>query len=94
MKYITSSNLAELEAINTKIHQHMKDTVTDYNATEWSFIFKHPTEALYMLPVNDTDFRNPVDALDISEKTKFSDKIDDTWKEAKNGTLSFKKHLP
>ena len=70
IEYIISSDLAELEAINQKINNHMISIVPNYSGIQWGTIKKHPTLKQYVLMIND-DSRKPKDSLSLAEKTKF-----------------------
>lgn len=70
MKGITSTNLAELEAINKKINDWMIANVEGYVGTQWGMIKEHPTvKGTYILVINE-DSRNPLDKLTLTEKTR------------------------
>jgi len=79
MKYYVSSNIAELQTLEAKIHQYMIDNIKDYSAEKWSEIYKHPTNAEYVLPIKDSDPRSPIDSLSDTEKTKLVDSLSDDW---------------
>ena len=76
---IISNSLAELEAIDQKLNNYMKQNVNNYNAKQWGRIVEHPTISQKYLYVINDDERKPLELLTTSERTNRKSFNDVEW---------------
>ena len=58
----------ELDKINKKIHEYMIETITDYNAEQWTEVIKHRTLSNKYILMMSKDNRSPEKILSSKEK--------------------------
>lgn len=78
MRYLIFNSLAQAEAINTLIGNYMTANIQGYNATQWSEIVKNNDGTKFAISIQETDKRNPQNALNNATKNKLVE-LDDTW---------------
>ena len=92
MKGIVSNNKNELEAIDLKIHNYMKQNISNYNAKRLGRIVKNLNDNSFVLMFND-DSRCPLNQLTKNEKTRHIELKIDEWVPKKPLKQKFKKNF-
>ena len=70
MKYLISSNLAELQIIEQKIHKWMKNNIKNYNAVKWADIYKHPIKISMLCQLKTQILENHLTYFQLQIKQK------------------------
>ena len=58
-----------------KIHNYMKNNISDYNADRWSEVRKHFTQNKWLISIDKNDNRLPLNALSNAEKLSLVDNL-------------------